>query len=328
MLKLIEDFPNHIIEGKNIANASSLTKPKDEIRNVVLCGMGGSGIGAKIVSDVLLQEARCSITTVNDYFLPAFVSKNTLVVASSYSGNTEETLQCLEEAAKKGAKIVCICSGGKMHQFCEQNDHNVIIVPGGRPPRSALAYSMVQIMHVLFFNKIIASDKSKELQESINLLRSEISQIKMEAQKLSKFLYKKVGVFYSETKFDGVLVRARQQVNENSKFLAWHHVIPEMNHNELVGWGGGDTRFAPVFFETEDVYKRNLTRLKISKSAIKKMAEQIHVVKSKGNSLLSKTMYFIHLIDWTSYYLCELNKADILDISIIDHLKSELSKLK
>ena len=148
-----------------------------------------------------------------------------------------------------------------------------------------------------------------------------------EAQKLSKFLYKKVGVFYSETKFDGVLVRARQQVNENSKFLAWHHVIPEMNHNELVD-GRRRHPICSCFFETEDVYKRNLTRLKISKSAIKKIAKQIHVVKSKGNSLLSKTMYFIHLIDWTSYYLCELNKADILDISIIDHLKSELSKLK
>ena len=123
MLKLIEDFPNHIIEGIEIANQTNFTNAKNDIRNVVLCGMGGSGIGANIVSDWVRSEANVPVTLVADYFLPEFVSENTLVIASSYSGNTEETMQALETADSKQANIVCICSGGKMEVFCSENNN-------------------------------------------------------------------------------------------------------------------------------------------------------------------------------------------------------------
>ncbi len=327
MLELIQDFPNHITEGIEIAEKSIFSAATNEIKNVVLCGMGGSGIGAKIVVNAITDEASVPVVTVNDYFLPSFINENTLVVASSYSGNTEETLKAFEQASSKKAKIVCISSGGRIKSLCEEKKYDCVLVPPGRPPRSALAYSMVQILNILSFYNVIPNNKKEELNNSAELLTTKIESIKSKGESLANYLYKKVGVFYSETKYEGVMIRARQQVNENSKYLAWHHVIPEMNHNELVGWGGGDTCFAPVFFETEDVFYRNKKRFEISKKAIIEKATEIHVVKSEGKTTIEKMMYFIHVIDWASFYLCELNKADIIDISIIDHLKSELSKM-
>jgi len=327
MLELIQDFPKHIIEGNAIAEESVFFAATNEIKNVVLCGMGGSGIGAKIVTDAIIDEACVPVVTVNDYFLPSFVNENTLFIASSYSGNTEETLKAFDQAVSKKAKVVCISSGGKIQNLCAEKKYDCVLVPSGRPPRSALAYSMVQILNILSFYNVIPNNKKEELNDSSELLKNKLENIKRKGESLANYLYKKVGIFYSETKYDGVMVRARQQVNENSKYLAWHHVIPEMNHNELVGWGGGDTRFAPVFFETEDVFYRNKKRFEISKKAIIEKATEIHVVKSEGKTTIEKMMYFIHVIDWASFYLCELNKADIIDISIIDHLKSELSKM-
>ncbi len=328
MLKLIEDFPNHIIEGIEIANQTNFTNTENNIKNVVLCGMGGSGIGAKIVSDWVRYEANVPVTLITDYFLPDFVSENTLVIASSYSGNTEETMQALEEANSKNSSIVCICSGGKMQEFCSENKYDAIIVPSGRPPRSALAYSIVQILNILSVYNVISDNKSESLIASSKLLKTDIDSIKKKGNELAVFLFNKVGIFYSEPQHEGVIVRARQQVNENSKYLAWHHTIPEMNHNELVGWGGGDQRFAPVFFETDDVYFRNEVRYNISKKAIQEKCGKIFIVNSEGESLIEKAMYFVHVIDWCSYYLSELNNADIIDIAIIDHLKGELSKIK
>ena len=136
----------------------------------------------------------------------------------------------------------------------------------------------------------------------------------------------KVGIYYSETKYEGVIVRARQQFDENSKYLGWHHTIPEMNHNELVGWSGGDSRFAPVFFCTGDLHPRNQKRLEITMEHIESKCGKIFKLEAKGSNFVERSLYLINVVDWASYYLCNLNGADIIDIQIIDYLKGEMSK--
>ena len=145
------------------------------------------------------------------------------------------------------------------------------------------------------------------------------------AKEMAAHLFGKVGVYYAETKYEGVIVRARQQFNENSKYLGWHHVIPEMNHNELVGWTGGDDRFAPVFFNTGDLHPRNYRRFEISKSAIEKKCGKVFNVSAKGDSFIERSLYLINIVDWASYYLCEMNGADIIDIEIIDYIEVDTS---
>lgn len=326
MKHLIQAFPSQILEAFEIAKTQSFTPSPRPINAIVICGLGGSGIGAKIVSNWLFDEIKLPITLVNDYVLPSFAGPNTLVIGSSYSGNTEETTMAMDEAKAKGCCILGITSGGRLASFCAQNNYDCVIVPGGNPPRSALAYSVVQLLHYFHQMGYTSDSVLMEMVHMSDLLMKKQEEIMARGKELATFLFGKVGVFYGESKYEGVVVRARQQFNENAKYLGWHHLIPEMNHNELVGWGGGDFRFAPVFFMADDIHPRNKKRFEITKTAVEKRCGQAFVLNAQGDSLTARSLYFIHLVDWASYYLCEMNGVDIMDIEIIDYLKSELSQ--
>lgn len=325
MDKLIQAFPNNIEEALEIASKVSLKTPENSIRNVVICGMGGSGIGGRLVAKWLEDELEVPVTVINEYSVPEFVSKNTLVIGSSYSGNTEETLQAIEESIERGAHIIGICSGGGLEIICREHNFDVIVVPGGNPPRTALAFSLVQLLNIFASLGMIDRKRLDEMAASKELIVREENQIKSIARELAAFLQGKVGILYGTGKYESVLIRARQQFNENSKLLCWHHAIPEMNHNELVGWGGGDERFATVFFWAGDIYRRNVKRMNITKDVATKKSGTTFDVHAKGDSLIERSIYLINIVDWASLYLAELKKVDPIDIEIIDYLKNELA---
>lgn len=325
MNQLISEFPNNFLEAKAIAFKAEFKSPTNEIQNIVICGMGGSGIGGNLVAKWLEADLAVPVYVVKDYTLPAFVSKHSLVIGSSYSGNTEETLAAVEEAIAKGAHIIGITSGGKMQELCTSNGFDTVVVPGGNPPRTALAFSIVQLVNIFVKLGMAKSERMDELMAAQALIVEHEVEIKAEAMKLAEYLKGKVGIFYGTSDYEPVLVRARQQFNENSKALCWHHVIPEMNHNELVGWGGGDERFAAVFIDMKNNHSRNDKRTEISKSKIKDYST-VHSVTAKGASKIEQSIYIINLVDWSSLYLSELKNVDPIDIAVIDFLKSELSK--
>ncbi len=327
MDKLIREFPGNITEAIKIAGEARLREPQSEIRNVVVCGMGGSGIGGKIVSQWVYNDLEVPFTLVNDYVLPAFVNENTLLIASSYSGNTEETLSAVEDGLSKGAHIVAVCSGGKLQAMAEEKSFDVIVVPGGNPPRASLAFSLVQLVSILEKLELVTIRYSAQLEKSVELLLANESKIKEEAIEIADFLFEKMPIIYSTSLFEGVAIRTRQQLNENAKTLCWHHVIPEMNHNELVGWSGGDKRFAALFLINSDIYERNAFRLSVSKKVMEEKGAGTMVVYSKGESRVEEAIYFIHLVDWVSFYLSEKNKVDPIAIPVIDYLKGELERL-
>ena len=327
MRTLIQEFPKQIREAIEIASLAQLKNSPKGIENIVICGMGGSGIGGRIVSQWIAAELSVPVVLLQDYTLPSFVSEKTFVIGSSYSGNTEETLIALEEARLKGALIAGICSGGQLKDFCDQNNFDYIVVRGGFPPRAATAYSVVQLIKILETYGFIKSGKIQELLTCASLLETNSSEIHALAREIAQVMYGKVGVIYSGVEYESVVIRTRQQFNENSKFLCLTHVIPEMNHNELVGWGGGDERFSVLFIDGEDITSRNKKRLEISKEIVSVKTPYVQSIEAKGSSYMQRTIYLIHLVDWASYYLCDLNKADIMDIKVIDRLKSELSKL-
>ncbi len=328
MEKLITAFPQNILEALSIADKQTFKQPTNTIQHIVICGMGGSGIGGKIVAQWIQDEAKVPVITLNDYTLPKFVNKNTLLIGSSYSGNTEETLAAIYDAHKLGAHIIGICSGGDLKTFCEKENFDHIIVPGGNPPRSAIAFSIVQLINIFVQLGIIGEDNLEEIKIGQKLLLKEASSIHKIAKELAAFLHSKVGIFYAGPNYEGVAIRARQQFNENSKFLCWHHVIPEMNHNELVGWGGGDDRFAVVFMNTKDLNPRNQKRYDISKDIISKRGAKIMELDAIGDSQIQRSLYLINLVDWASYYLAEIKGVDIMDIKVIDFLKGELANFK
>jgi glucose/mannose-6-phosphate isomerase len=324
---LIANFSKHLAEAISIGSKAQFKRNERPIANVVVCGLGGSGIGGTNVQKILKEPLKAPFHTNKGYHLPGFVNENTLVICCSYSGNTEETLAMYQQAQEKGAEIAIVCSGGKFQEIAEKEGLNHIIIPGGLPPRAAFGLAFPQLFFVLHQYGLISDFFVEELSNSIRLMDDLESTIREEAKELAKFLLNKIPVLYSESRWEGVLVRFRQQLNENAKMLAWHHVIPEMNHNELVGWRERSEQLAVVFFKDEEDYYRNQKRFDYAKGVISSYTSNIAHIGAKGNSFLEKCIYWIHLGDWTSYYLAELKNIDSVEVEVISGLKNMLADL-
>lgn len=325
MDKLIEKFTKQLSEAMEIGRKATLTPQHHDIRNVVVAGMGGSGIGGNLVSELVLGKMKVPMLVCKDYFLPEFVNEHTLLIISSYSGNTEETIHALEEGINRMSKIVCITSGGSVKTIAEKAGLDCILIPGGMPPRACLSYSFIQQLYVLFHYRLIDLGFEEGIKDAIKLLDKQENRIQKEAKRVAKKLNKKIPVIYSCAGMESVAVRFRQQLNENSKTLAWHHVIPEMNHNELVGWRTKG-KYAVIFLRNETDYERNQTRIKIAKEVIENYTKTIIEINSKGDSLMERALYLIHLTDWISYFLAEMREMDATEVKVIDYLKAELTK--
>lgn len=326
MKDYISDFSNHLIEAMKIGENKTLKNKNLNINNVLIAGLGGSGIGGSIIADVFAPQINIPILISKDYSIPNFVNKNTLVIASSYSGNTEETIYAVKKALKMNAEVAIITSGGMLKEIAEKNNLNKIYIPGGHPPRAMFGYSFTQLFYLLNHYNVIDLSFVAEFKKSISLLVKNEKNIKDDALALAKNLYKKTPVIYVAHGFEGVATRFRQQLNENSKMLCWHHVIPEMNHNELLGWRVNVDNLAVVFFRNELDNKRNKIRIEINKEVVKKHTKDVYEVISRGDSVIQNTLYHIHFGDWVSWYLSELNDVDAIEIDVINYLKKELAK--
>ena len=323
----IDDFSNHLRDAIEIANNTRLTSCTKEIRNILICGLGGSGIGGTIVSDIISPKVDIPITATKDYSIPNFVNEHTLVIANSYSGNTEETLYALEICQAKGAEIAVITSGGKLKAIAEENKYNKIIIPGNQPPRAMFGYAFTELFFMLNHYGIIDDSFKSDFTKAIELLDTEKNNIQEQAMSLAKKMYKQTPVIYVANGFEGVAVRFRQQINENSKMLCWHNVVPEMNHNELLGWRTNVNDLAVVYLRNKSDYDRNQIRIDINKKVIAKFTENITEIWSIGDSLIENSLYHINLGDWVSWYLSEMNNVDAIEIDVIDFLKGELAKV-
>ena len=327
MKQLILDFTKQIATAIEIGNTYNATQADKKFFNVLISGLGGSGIGGTIAAEVMANEANIPILTNNGYSVAGFVCSETLFVACSYSGNTEETVSATEQAAAKGAKIVVISSGGKLKEMADANAWDYIGIPGGQPPRACFGLSFPQVLYVLNAFGIISKNFEADLKASISLLDENENAIRTEAAAVTEKLNGKIPVIYAADGFGGVATRFRQQVNENGKMLCWHHVIPEMNHNELVGWRIKNDDLAVIIFRNEDDFSRIQARMEINKQTFSNYTDTTVEVWSKGASTLQRSLYLIHIGDWISLYLGEKRGVDISEVKVIDHLKGELAKL-
>lgn len=322
----ISNFPTNLREAIEIGKAVAAKLSVKPIQNVVMAGLGGSGIGAKFVSDLAWETAKIPIILVNDYRIPKWVDKETLFVATSYSGNTEETLNALNEAVHARAEVVCITSGGKLQTLARELGFDIFKIPGGQPPRTSFGYNSVQQLFLFHAYNLIGDAFVNDLIKAAELLDEQSGAIRAEAAAIAKKIHNTTPVIYADVHSEGIAVRMRQQLNENAKILAWHHVLPEMNHNELVGWAGGNDQYSAVFIHTPDDYPPTAKRMELSKTIINRYTDKIVDLHPKGTSKIERAYYLIHLCDWISYYLAEERGADPIEIDVIDFLKGELAK--
>ena len=324
MKQLVQNFPHQLKDSLAIAE-KAIVSNKADFHNIVVTGLGGSGIGGTILSELLSDYCPIPILVNKDYSLPSFINEKTLLIVSSYSGNTEETLEAMQQAMSKKAQIVCVTSGGKVLEIAKQHQFDFIEIPGGLPPRSCIGYSLYQLIRVLQIKKLAPESLTNDLQNCINLLEKENEHIKAEAADIAKKLHHKITVIYTLGTCEGVAVRFRQQINENSKMLCWHHTFPEMNHNELVGWTTPNQDLAVVTFHTSFDNKRTQKRYAFCKPLFESLSSGVTDIHAKGQSKLEQFFYLINLGDWISCYLADLKGIDPVEVNIIDKLKKELS---
>ncbi len=325
---MISKFMDQILEAMSIGEKANIQMPDRKIENIYVAGLGGSGIGANFIQSFVYDACPIPYLVGKAYTIPQYVGENTLFIASSYSGNTEETLEALESAEKAGAVIMAISSGGKIIQKAKEKGYSYIQVPGNwASPRACLGYSVIQQLYLLNKLGLIGNEFESSLQNSVELLNRESEDIKERAKKIAYILHDKIPIIYAEDRYEPVAVRFRQQINENSKMLCWHHVIPEMNHNELVGWRNHRPDWAVMLFRSSDNHPRNAVRMDINKEIITEYTDTFIEIIAKGNDLIERSFYLVHLGDWISFYLAEKGNRDAIEVKVIDYLKGELAKM-
>ena len=328
MDQLISRFMDQLEEAVEIGRNATIQPLKQDIHHIYVAGLGGSGIGADFVASFIEHECKVPFIVKKGYSVPAYVGPNTLALTNSYSGNTEETLISYDQIRNNGARIICVASGGKLIEKAKQDHFDYVQLPSDWPsPRACLGYSLTVQLWILQHLGFISDKYISQIQSSITLLRNESEDIKSKAEEIAQRLHHHIPVIYVEDRMEPVAVRLRQQINENSKALCWHHVVPEMNHNELVGWREKNEQLAVLYLRNEDDYERNKFRMDINKEIIGKYVNDIIEINSKGNNMIERAMYLVHLGDWISWYLAQLRGVDALEVKVIDFLKGELSKV-
>ena len=328
MKNMISRFPEQLREAVEIGRNSDL-KPLDQaVNQIFVVGLGGSGIGGNFVAEIIRDMCSVPYLVGKSYDIPKYIDKNTLAIISSYSGNTEETLHAMGLIEKTGARIICIASGGKLIERAQDKNYDFIQVPTGwDSPRACLGYSIVQQLFILNKLGFISEKFEEEITDAIQLIQHDIQNVHDDAKKIAAIIHEKTTVIYAVDRLEPVAIRLRQQLNENAKTLCWHHVVPEMNHNELVGWKDERPDLAFVILRNHDDLERNQKRIDIIKNIISELSFSWIEIFSQGNSRIEHMFYLVHVCDWISWYLADLRNVDATEIKVIDYLKSELAKL-
>ena len=329
MYDLIKEFPEQLREALRIGERATFTTTfNTTIKNIVVCGLGGSGIGGNLLAELLRDELKLPVIVNRSYFLPTFVDASTLIILCSYSGNTEETVSCAQECVKNGYKPVCISSGGKLADIAKEQKYDLITIPSGFPPRACLGYSVVQLFFVLENFKLINNGYRAAFVGVADFLEAEQKAIMSAAEAMAPALIQKAVILYAEDKYESVALRIKQQVNENGKQHCWYNAIPEMNHNELVGWREPNNALGVVLLRAEDEYPRTAARLNFSREVIRKTTDNVHEVMAKGVNTYEKHFYLIHFGDWLSYYLAVQQGYDPTEIEVLLKLKSHMGAIQ
>jgi glucose/mannose-6-phosphate isomerase len=315
MAELLLKFPDQCKEALEIAEQARLPKISPEI--ICIAGMGGSGIAGRLLRSYLFDEIEIPIITVSDYNLPKSADKNSLVSAVSASGNTEETLAVYDDAKKKGATIIGLTTGGKLESMCNNDGTICLKFPSGFPPRCTLGYQFFLLLHSLELMGIV-KQRSEDIEEALAVL--DAIKESGEARLLAERIYNKVPIIYASEWLGSVAYRWTTQLNENAKMLAFHHTIPEQNHNQINALQNADKDFFAIFIRDTDDNKK---RFEFIKSILSFGHREVYTI---GASKLARMLSAVYTGDWCSYHAAMLRNVDSMDVEVIERLKKYLEE--
>ena len=336
MYESIFEFPNHIKDCIENFENNCFINNKNNFDSIIILGMGGSAISGLLIKEILNAKAKIPIHVNKNYTIPKWVNRKTLVIASSYSGNTEETIISCKEALKLGCNIIGISTGGKLIQLLKKGNKSYIKLKAGLQPRAAIGYSFSSLL--LLFDKLNLINKTdfKLFKKNIIFLSEETKKYCDVNKNNIAYLYAeklidKIPIIYAEDGiYDAIAYRFKSQLAENSKIISFNGNLPEMNHNEIEGFSQKiklSKHIVLIWLDDELCHKRNKKRISITSSILKqKINNQIFLkidyLKKYGEII--HYLRYIQLTDWISYYCAILKEIDPSDIPYISKLKNTL----
>lgn len=342
MFSAIRDFPQQIRTGVELGR-SSPELALAGIRRVLVLGMGGSAIGGDLFRSYISSfDERAGVdVVVSRGYRPPPVDASTLVVASSYSGNTEETIEAYERTRERAGAVLAVTTGGRIGSLAARDGHPAINPPAGLQPRAALAYGFFPLAWALavkaeLFGPAVREATERGIDETIALIETLGAEYASgpvesnEAYTLATKLRGHIPVIYSGAELlDSVNLRWRGQFQENAKHLAFGNLLPEMNHNEINGWLNPPElarRMAPIFLHDRGDHERVARRLEITRRIVGEHSGPTTAITSRGESAIARIFSLVHLGDWASYWLALLDGDDPMPVPVIENLKVELAK--
>jgi glucose/mannose-6-phosphate isomerase len=336
MLERILELPGQAREAWALAQRAKLPSSHDGAANVVICGMGGSAIGGDLTRSLVEDEARVPIVVARSYGLPAFVGPESLVIISSFSGATEETLSCCERALEVNARVVAVTTGGPLATRAQQAGFPLVqfrYSPG--QPREAIAYSTLLMLGVLTKLGYIA-DRTTEVEATADLLQEMGQELgpgapadQNPAKRLAQRLFGRLVVIYGGGFMAEVARRWKGQFNENAKNWAFFEHLPELNHNAVLGYQfpmNLSERIMVVMLSSSLNHPRVTLRESITAELLGQWGVRTERVEARGTRPLEQLLSATYFGDFVSYYLALINDIDPSDIDVINHLKQRLTR--
>lgn len=335
MLDYTMGFPEQCRKALSISRSADAPREMREKPLVAVLGVGGSAAGGDFLRALFEAEGSAPCIVVRDYDLPNYVDEDSLVIACSYSGNTEETLTAVESALARGCKVAAVTSGGELARLCEKNGLPLIQIPGGQPPRTALGYLFIPLASLCanlgYIPQPDFDAAFSELETCAELWSVQNRYGENPTKTLAAYLFGRVPIIYGLGPWQGVVAnRWKAQLNENSKIMAFANTFPELNHNEIMGWQLADRQnvanWATVILESGEESKRMQARAKVTRDVFYSKSESF-TVDARGETLLSQMLTLTYFGDFVSIYLAALYGVDPETIDAINLLKKTLAEL-
>lgn len=336
-LETTRAYARQFAEGWNLGRRFAPPPLRHPVHEVVVLGTGGgSAASVRLLEAYLWDALPVPLFLVQGYRLPAYVDGDSLVIAVSHSGNTEEILATFQEARQRGATLVVLTAGGTLKAMAEPSGIPVCTVPGGLMPRIAIGYLFFPLLALLAHWGLV-DDRSDEVEEAIALLDQlatryapEVPTARNAAKQIALELEGRIPLLYGSDPLTGaVALRWKNQLAENSKLLAFANVIPHLHHDEAVGWDGPShllRQFHVTLLRDAEDDAKTVRRQEISAELLAERVGAVRVVTSEGTSRLARLFSLVYLGDWVSLYAALRQGIDPTPVAIIDLFKAKMGQ--
>ena len=329
----ILDLSTHLLDALWRVESAALRPGEGGPSGLIVAGMGGSGIGGRLALAALGPRAVRPVTLAGGYALPSWAGADSTVLCSSYSGATEETLSCYDAAGRLGARRLVATTGGPLAERARADGVPVIPVPGGFQPRAAVGYSLVVALEAAALARAGPSlrpeiEAASALAQRLAAEWGPDAPEDNEAKRLARALHGSVPVVAGAELTAGVAYRWKSQLNENAKLPAFASELPELDHNEIVGWKAAPDhgRFSAVLLDDDDTHPRTRARIGLTAELVTEGAQAVEVVAGRGASRTERMVSLVLLGDLVSLYLAVLRGADPAEIDVLHALKARLAQ--